>query len=95
MAAYLGLDPAKDVEFFWIADEALDAPLPDGWAEHEDAHGPFFYHVTSKRAYRQHPLDDYVRVETSLWTAWLTIALIIESLCISLVGLSFSFVPAV
>lgn len=60
MAIYLGLDPVKDMEHSWIADEALDAPLPDGWAEHEDNHGPFFYHITSKRAYRQHPLDDYV-----------------------------------
>jgi hypothetical protein len=31
---FLGLDPAKDAEFMWIAEEALCAPLPAGWTEH-------------------------------------------------------------
>ena len=33
-AQFLGLNPATDEEFLWIAEEALCAPLPAGWSEH-------------------------------------------------------------
>ena len=30
-ARYLGIDPEKDPDLLWIAEEAMFAPLPPGW----------------------------------------------------------------
>eukprot|EP00232_Nephroselmis_pyriformis_P002888 CAMPEP_0182909120 /NCGR_PEP_ID=MMETSP0034_2-20130328/35578_1 /TAXON_ID=156128 /ORGANISM="Nephroselmis pyriformis, Strain CCMP717" /LENGTH=421 /DNA_ID=CAMNT_0025045355 /DNA_START=63 /DNA_END=1325 /DNA_ORIENTATION=+ len=35
----LGLDPLMDVELFWIVQEYLEAPLPDGWTLVRDPQG--------------------------------------------------------
>ena len=35
-AKYLGMDPAADRDLLWIAQEALNAPLPSEWTEHEE-----------------------------------------------------------
>ena len=35
----LGIDPVKDAEMIWIAEEAYNAPLPPNWEEHFDADG--------------------------------------------------------
>ena len=32
----LGMQREDLNEFLWIADEAMSAPLPDGWEQHED-----------------------------------------------------------
>ena len=32
----LGMQREDLNEFLWIADEAMRAPLPDGWEQHED-----------------------------------------------------------
>ncbi len=31
MALYLGIDPKAELHLLWIAEEAMQAPLPDGW----------------------------------------------------------------
>ena len=47
---YLGLDPARDAEWLWIAAEALAAPLPAGWAEHRTAAGDVYYFDATTKA---------------------------------------------
>merc|ERR1719167_1130130 len=45
-ARYLGIDPIADGDLMWIADEALNAPLPSEWTEHHDnADRVFYYNV--------------------------------------------------
>ena len=33
-AVYLGMDPIADKDLFYIAEWAINAPLPEGWTEH-------------------------------------------------------------
>ena len=33
-ARYIGMDPRADHQLLWIAQQGLNAPLPDGWREH-------------------------------------------------------------
>jgi hypothetical protein len=37
-AVLLGMEPTKDTGLLWIAEEALTAGEPEGWAEHMDTH---------------------------------------------------------
>ncbi|QDZ17822.1 hypothetical protein HOP50_01g03290 [Chloropicon primus] len=57
-AEYLGLRPGQDGELLWIAEQALLAPLPDGWKEVEDHKGDVLYlnNDTGKAQY-DHPCD--------------------------------------
>jgi hypothetical protein len=34
-AKFLGIDPVADADYLWIAEEALDAELPEGWVSGE------------------------------------------------------------
>ena len=46
----------------WIAAEAFDVPLPEGWSEHFDWDGKvYFYNRMQDRVVRDHPLDDFYR----------------------------------
>ena len=38
-ANHLGMDAQLDLEFLYIAEWALTAPVPDGWNEHMDEAG--------------------------------------------------------
>jgi len=59
-AVYLGMDPAEDADLLWIAEEALTAGEPDGWAEQLDPNGHlYYYNATTGQSSRQHPLDEY------------------------------------
>uniref|UniRef100_A0A7S3DK31 WW domain-containing protein n=1 Tax=Palpitomonas bilix TaxID=652834 RepID=A0A7S3DK31_9EUKA len=40
----IGLEPAEDVEYFWIAEECLEAPLPENWFQYETSDGEKFYY---------------------------------------------------
>ena len=43
-ARYIGMDPMREPHLLWIAEEALEASLPEGWSEHFDAEDEPYYH---------------------------------------------------
>ena len=43
-AVYLGMDLAEDQDLLYIAEMAMNAPMPVGWTEHEDEDGREFYY---------------------------------------------------
>eukprot|EP01043_Picozoa_sp_COSAG02_P008097 COSAG02_NODE_252_length_26996_cov_29.825607_14_plen_583_part_00 len=44
-AVLLGIDPAREFDLLWIAEEALTVELPADWAEHFDEQsGNYYYH---------------------------------------------------
>jgi len=53
----LGIDPLKEEDMRWIAEEAFNAPLPPGWSEHQDERGRLYFHnrATGKSEWR-HPM---------------------------------------
>lgn len=61
MVKYLGIE-AEDKDFYWVAEEALRAELPQPWEEHatEDAAVYFFNPITKESSW-EHPLDGYYR----------------------------------
>ena len=61
-AVYLGMDPIADKDLFYIAEWAINAPLPSGWTEHLDEENNEFYHnsMTGVSTY-EHPLDEQYR----------------------------------
>lgn len=61
-ARYLGIDPIADQDLMWIADEALNAPLPSEWTEHHDsADRVFYYNVQTHASSWTHPLEQLHR----------------------------------
>mmetsp|Transcript_50768 Transcript_50768/g.147368 ORF Transcript_50768/g.147368 Transcript_50768/m.147368 type:complete len:918 (+) Transcript_50768:52-2805(+) len=58
----MGIDPVKESEMLWIAEEAFHAPLPPGWTEHIDELGRAYFHcaATGESAW-QHPMDSLFR----------------------------------
>lgn len=44
MARYLGIRVSSDQSLLWIASDALEAPVPDGWVMQKAHGGRFFYH---------------------------------------------------
>jgi len=57
-ARYLGIDTAADHDLLWIATEALEAPLPADWTEHNDPKERVFYYNASTRVSTwTHPLE--------------------------------------
>lgn len=61
-ARYLGIDPITDGDLMWIADEALNAPLPSEWTEHHDsADRVFYYNVQTHASSWTHPLEQLHR----------------------------------
>eukprot|EP00903_Cladosiphon_okamuranus_P008157 g7856.t1 len=64
-AKYLGIDPEIDAAFMWIAEEALDADVPEGWitgeGEGEYAGLVYYYNEATGESSWDHPLDEYYR----------------------------------
>jgi hypothetical protein len=61
MAKYLGIE-AKDKQFYWIAQEALEASLPPEWQEFKTEDGNVYYYSSlTKESSWEHPLDGYFR----------------------------------
>ena len=61
-ARYLGIDPAVDHDLMWIAEEALEAPLPSEWTEHFDSSDRvYYYNETTKGSSLTHPLENLYR----------------------------------
>lgn len=59
-AEYLGMDIKSDAHLLWIADEALQAPEPQGWEQRLDPKGGvYYYHPTTGMSLSQHPLDHH------------------------------------
>lgn len=44
MARYLGIRVSSDESLLWIASDALEAPVPDGWVVQKAHGGRFFYY---------------------------------------------------
>jgi len=58
----LDVDPVKDREMLWIAEEAFHAQLPPSWTEHTDGHGRLYFHnqATGESSWR-HPMDGFFK----------------------------------
>lgn len=58
MAEYLGIRILSEPHLLWIVEEAIEAPLPEGWTSHQDsASRTFFCHAESGVTRWDHPLD--------------------------------------
>mmetsp|Transcript_85553 Transcript_85553/g.195059 ORF Transcript_85553/g.195059 Transcript_85553/m.195059 type:complete len:392 (+) Transcript_85553:106-1281(+) len=63
-ARYLSIDVVNDNDLLWIAEEALNAPLPSEWTEHFDQSDRVFYYNSSTHVSSwTHPLE-YLYRET-------------------------------
>ncbi|CAN0086933.1 unnamed protein product, partial [Scytosiphon promiscuus] len=64
-AKYLGIDPVRDAAYVWIAEEALNADVPEGWVtgegEGEYEGLVYYYNEASGESTWDHPLDDFYR----------------------------------
>jgi len=61
-AKYLGIDPVNHGDLMWISDEALKAPLPSEWTEHQDtADRVFYYNVHNHQSSWTHPMEQLHR----------------------------------
>ncbi|KAL1527781.1 hypothetical protein AB1Y20_009166 [Prymnesium parvum] len=57
-ADMIGMDVVEDMDLLWIADEALQAPEPEGWEERQDPRGGIYYvNSTTDVVMLQHPVD--------------------------------------
>lgn len=60
-ARYLGME-AEDSHLMWIADAAVQAPLPRGWRSHSTQDGlVYFYHKESGETSWEHPSDPFFK----------------------------------
>eukprot|EP00929_Paragymnodinium_shiwhaense_P045782 TRINITY_DN23342_c0_g1_i1.p1 TRINITY_DN23342_c0_g1~~TRINITY_DN23342_c0_g1_i1.p1 ORF type:complete len:1258 (+),score=289.26 TRINITY_DN23342_c0_g1_i1:123-3896(+) len=58
----LDIDPVKESEMLWIAEEAFHAPLPMGWTEHTNELGhTYFHNLATGVSVWQHPMDKLYR----------------------------------
>ena len=61
-AKYLGMDVEADRDLLWVAVEAMTAPLPPNWSEHNTRNGqPYYYNERTDMTQWEHPMDDYHR----------------------------------
>lgn len=59
-AIYLGMDPLKDKQYFWIAKEGLKSPLPQNWRPYRNRNGEIlYYNIESNEFITEHPSDQY------------------------------------
>jgi len=58
----LNIDPIREADMLWIAEEAFNAPLPPGWTEHQDEQGRVYFHNGSTgESTWKHPMDELFR----------------------------------
>jgi len=61
-AEWLGMDPARDLDFLWIARKGLKTPLPPPWQPCEAASGDIFFHnPETGESQWDHPCDGELR----------------------------------
>lgn len=72
-AQYLGLQQEGGVVCKWLAEDALAAPLPAGWAEHlhPESGLVYFLHEASSEAVWNHPFEAHF-LEMAPWVAMVT-----------------------
>lgn len=62
MAVYLGMNPLTDEHMFWLAEEALIAPVPLNWSVVQtDENTPCFVEARSGMRSNEHPMDPCFR----------------------------------
>eukprot|EP00913_Durusdinium_trenchii_P002380 g2197.t2 len=58
----LNIDPIREADMLWIAEDAFNAPLPPGWTEHQDEQCRVYFHNGSTgESTWKHPIDDLFR----------------------------------
>lgn len=63
-AEWLGADLQNDRDLFWIAKEALQAPIPPGWKLYQRKDGtgePFYFNLKTGESLWDHPLDAHYK----------------------------------
>jgi len=61
-AKWLGMDPDKDQELFWVAREGLKAPLPENWKPCQTGdHEIYYFNFATGESVWDHPCDEYYR----------------------------------
>jgi hypothetical protein len=61
-ARYIGLDPKAEPGLMWIAQEGIDAPLPEGWGEALTADGTsYYFNKQTRQSSWDHPHDEHYR----------------------------------
>ena len=63
-AAWLGADVSVDRDLFWIAIDALMAPIPKGWKLYQRKDGtgdPFYFNSKTGESLWDHPLDQHFK----------------------------------
>jgi hypothetical protein len=62
MAVWMGADPKKDRDLFWIAEQALKAPPPPHWKQYRRKDGKgdvFYYNSQTNESSWDHPQEGY------------------------------------
>jgi len=58
----MGIDPVKESEMIWIAEEMLQMQLPPGWTEYVDDRGrPYYHNAHTGVSSWVHPMDDVLQ----------------------------------
>jgi len=62
-ARYLEMDVVADADLLWIAEQALAAPMPDGWEQYTlpDGETPYYFNVETRQTQWCHPLEPQFR----------------------------------
>ena len=62
-AEHLGIDPIKHSKYMYIAKQALEAPLPEGWEQGEDDDGtPYYFRTDGEgESVWEYPTDEKFR----------------------------------
>ena len=62
-AKYIGMDPNEDAEIFYIAKEALKAPLPSPWkpCRRRGVDELFYVNMETGETMFEHPCDEYYK----------------------------------
>lgn len=63
LAAFLGIDPAKEPNLMWIARQCLDAQLPAAWSEYfeEGSGNAYYFNELTEITTWEHPLDAHFK----------------------------------
>lgn len=61
-AEFIGIEPDKEPDLLWIAEEGVSAPVPKPWKACSDADGEIFYfNFETEESVWDHPMDDHYK----------------------------------